>query len=242
MTFFYYICEVACCQFDSIFRINHQHKTIRKIKLSSDQSHTYSFIKVFTHQQTLGYLMFDCLKFYSVVSWITKTMKSFCRIFTLLALIALIDGFKVLGVLPFGSKSHFAIGNGIVKTLHKAGHDVTVISPYPLKKPLERYRDVSTKELLDAYAKGILCWKWSSLLVMKFLTENPLNMFEFGGMDPTLGTFFLYKMGNDLVNSVLSYPRVQKFLEEDQKFDVCVFEIFNADALLVSLILKLKIS
>jgi glucuronosyltransferase len=69
--------------------------------------------------------------------------------------VTLIDGFKVLGILPFGSTSHFAIGHGIIKSLHKAGHEVTVISPYPQKKPLDNYRDISIKEVLDAHAEGV---------------------------------------------------------------------------------------
>jgi glucuronosyltransferase len=81
-------------------------------------------------------------------------MKAFLLAFALLALFAKIDGLKVLGVLVFGSKSHFAIGHGIVNSLHKAGHDVTVISPYPQKKPLKNYRDISTAELLKKHQEG----------------------------------------------------------------------------------------
>jgi hypothetical protein len=58
-----------------------------------------------------------------------------------------------------------------------------------------------------------------------------MNMFDIGKMPPISSMFFLYKMGSDLVNGVMSFPAVQKFLETDEKFDVCVVEIFNADAL-----------
>jgi hypothetical protein len=67
-----------------------------------------------------------------------------------------------------------------------------------------------------------------------FLEKGKFNMFEFGGMPPLLSMFFLFQMGNDLVNSCLSYKGVQDFLKEDQKFDVCVIELFNADAMVVS--------
>jgi hypothetical protein len=59
-------------------------------------------------------------------------------------------------------------------------------------------------------------------------------MFEFGGLHPLMGMMFLFKMGNDLVNSCLSYKGVQEFMKEDQNFDVCVIELFNADAMVVS--------
>lgn len=80
-------------------------------------------------------------------------MKAFCLL-ALFAFSSQIDGFKVLGIFPFGSNSHFAIGNSIVKALHKAGHEVTVISPYPQKKQLEKFRDVSTEDILKKYKKG----------------------------------------------------------------------------------------
>jgi glucuronosyltransferase len=82
-------------------------------------------------------------------------MKIFLFVFVLLALTAKIDGFKVLGVFAFGSKSHFAIGHGIVESLHKAGHDVTVISPYPQKNPNPNYRNISIAELIKKFEKGI---------------------------------------------------------------------------------------
>lgn len=71
-------------------------------------------------------------------------MKVFFSAVVLSLFILQLDGFRVLGVIPFDSKSHFAIGNSILKCLHKAGHEVTVISSYPQKKPLDNYRDIST--------------------------------------------------------------------------------------------------
>jgi hypothetical protein len=53
-------------------------------------------------------------------------------------------------------------------------------------------------------------------------------------MHPFILMAFLYKMGNDLVNSYMNHEGVKRFLEEDQHFDVCVTEVFNADAFLVS--------
>lgn len=49
---------------------------------------------------------------------------SFCIIFS--AIFSLTCGLEVLAILPFFSSSHFAVGNGIVKSLHAAGHEITV--------------------------------------------------------------------------------------------------------------------
>lgn len=65
-------------------------------------------------------------------------------------------------------------------------------------------------------------------------TENSLNGFTLGDMHPWILMTFLYKMGNDLFESYINHQGVKRFLEEDQHFDVCVNEVFNADAFLVS--------
>lgn len=70
------------------------------------------------------------------------------------SIVTLIQGFKVLGILPFGSKSHFAIGHSIVESLLNAGHSVTVISPYPQKKPIKNYTDIDVSPMLEAFKNG----------------------------------------------------------------------------------------
>lgn len=81
--------------------------------------------------------------------------KLLCFAVAICAVFLQVDAAKVLGILPFGGKSHFAIGHAIVMNLHKVGHDITVISPFPQKKPLERYRDISVKSIFDELEKSI---------------------------------------------------------------------------------------
>lgn len=81
-------------------------------------------------------------------------MKLVFVVVALLALICQINGFKVLGVLPIGSSSHFAIGNSILKSLHQAGHEVTSISSFPKKKPVDKYRDISVSDILERDKKS----------------------------------------------------------------------------------------
>lgn len=65
------------------------------------------------------------------------------------------ESLKVVSILPFGSNSHFVIGQSITKSLLKAGHEVTVLSPYPLKKPLANYHDIDLSPLLEKFKKGL---------------------------------------------------------------------------------------
>ena len=56
-----------------------------------------------------------------------------------------------------------------------------------------------------------------------------------GSLDPIAVVSILYKMGDKLVNDYMNYPRVKSFLQSDESFDVCIIEIFNADAFVVSI-------
>lgn len=86
-----------------------------------------------------------------------------------LTFVSSIYGFKVLGVLPFGSKSHFAIGNAIMETLHGAGHEITLISPYPRKTPIQNFRDISLADWLEKYQKGKINYDYECKLILEIL-------------------------------------------------------------------------
>ena len=59
-----------------------------------------------------------------------------------------------------------------------------------------------------------------------------MNPFIFGKY-PAIGTLVvLSNMNADVVDLFMEDTEVQKFLKIDQKFDVCLFEIFFVDALL----------
>lgn len=81
-------------------------------------------------------------------------MKIVGLIFIIHSILIGIDGLKILAFLPFGSKSHFAIGHSIAKTLAETGHEVTAVSPYPVKKPINNYKDISTEDYLKVFFKG----------------------------------------------------------------------------------------
>lgn len=52
------------------------------------------------------------------------------------------------------SKSHFAIGNSVMKSLVDEGHEVTMISPFPSKKPQHNIRDISIADIMDDFIKS----------------------------------------------------------------------------------------
>lgn len=52
------------------------------------------------------------------------------------------SGYRFLGIFPVPSKSHYYIGQNLLKALAEEGHDVTVISPFKDEKPIKNYKVV----------------------------------------------------------------------------------------------------
>lgn len=53
------------------------------------------------------------------------------------------EGYKILGICPISSRSHFNMLETLMKGLAKRGHEVDVVSHYPQKKVYKNYRDLS---------------------------------------------------------------------------------------------------
>jgi hypothetical protein len=64
------------------------------------------------------------------------------------------------------------------------------------------------------------------------LPGDDVNPFIFGQFPAIGSVFMIAKMNVDCVNLFMEEPEVLKFLEEDNKFDICIFETFMVDALL----------
>lgn len=67
----------------------------------------------------------------------------FCVIFALIG--APVTAYHILGVFPTMATSHYKLGHSLMKGLAMAGHNVTVISPYPLNRPIPNYRSIVVK-------------------------------------------------------------------------------------------------
>lgn len=55
--------------------------------------------------------------------------------------LSMCHGYRILGVFPFNGKSHFMMFEHMMKGLARRGHQVDVISTFPLKKPYSNYTD-----------------------------------------------------------------------------------------------------
>nr|WEU75316.1 uridine diphosphate-glycosyltransferases 40AV1 [Glyphodes pyloalis] len=65
------------------------------------------------------------------------------------------DAHKLLVIFPFPGKSHGILGEGYVRNLVKAGHEVTYIASVPLKNPYPGLRQIDVSVNFDIYPTDI---------------------------------------------------------------------------------------
>lgn len=113
---------------------------------------------------------------------------------------------RILFLFPSPSKSHLIVVQGLSTTLAEKGHDVTVVSPFPLSKPMKNYRDIKSP-LTDA-VQDI-----SSDMVknsdQSFLTRMPKMLMAIVEMSRLM----------------IEMPEYQKLLKEE-KFDLVIAGMF----------------
>lgn len=76
-----------------------------------------------------------------------------CFLIFLSATLNLTEGYKVLGVFPTMSKSHYILGSAIMKRLAEEGHEVTVLTPFILNKDVANMTEV----LVDGIVEKTSC-------------------------------------------------------------------------------------
>lgn len=68
------------------------------------------------------------------------------------------NSYKILGIFPFGnSKSHYVIGEAVMRALNEAGHEITMVSVFEIDKPPPpNYRQITIQNLGETLPKGLL--------------------------------------------------------------------------------------
>lgn len=75
----------------------------------------------------------------------------FC--FVVCALSPIAFGYRILGVFPIPSKSHYYVGQALMQGLVERGHEVTVISPFKVKHKIKNYSEVFIENSYDLFRK-----------------------------------------------------------------------------------------
>jgi len=69
-------------------------------------------------------------------------MQMLSVIFPWLFCLSVCHGYRLLGLFPFQGKSHFVMFENLMKGLAKKGHQIDMVSKFPLKKPYPNYTDI----------------------------------------------------------------------------------------------------
>ncbi|XP_043488518.1 UDP-glucosyltransferase 2-like [Polistes fuscatus] len=140
-----------------------------------------------------------------------------CLIIYLTVCLTFSQGYRMLGIFAFHGKSHFMMFEALMKGLAKKGHQVDVISAFPLKKPVENYTDLVSIPIKLTLVNNV------SFDFMKInLREMPVHAVS------TMG-------GNELCE-YLNLPEIQKIIKDpptNPPYDVVISEIFGASCFAV---------
>ncbi|XP_017005921.2 UDP-glucosyltransferase 2 [Drosophila takahashii] len=121
-------------------------------------------------------------------------------------------GYSYLLVSHTASKSHHAVGFALAKGLANAGHEVTLISPFPQKKPAKNLIDIDTPNVITVMGvhKARILENAKKPVILRY---------------PTMSA-----MGLDLTEALFKAPAVQELLAQNRTFDGVICETFMNDA------------
>ncbi|EDV93634.1 GH18169 [Drosophila grimshawi] len=131
---------------------------------------------------------------------------------TLLCLLSCVASYNYMVVLPCAARSHYNVGSALAKGLAAAGHQVTLVSPFALKKPIKNINDLPVPSILKAMSGDI---------------GNLLKTSEASIIQQILG---LYDMGIRRTGVLLSDSSVIELMQSNQTFDAVICEVFLNEA------------
>ncbi|KAJ8980273.1 hypothetical protein NQ317_005131, partial [Molorchus minor] len=123
---------------------------------------------------------------------------------------------RILGIFPFSSRSHYILGNSLMKGLAEAGHNVTLISPFEDIIPPKR----------GSYNNVVLTGFYEEYLEM----VDKMNLFEMDHQSP-IARIFMQSFTLPINTKTLEHPNVQNLINSGTEFDVIVLEQFMTDVL-----------
>ncbi|KAJ3642483.1 hypothetical protein Zmor_025265 [Zophobas morio] len=123
---------------------------------------------------------------------------------------------KILGVFPVPARSHYILGNSLMKGLAEGGHEVTIIAPF-VDKNLPKngsYKQIELTEVAEEHERR----------------RKEMKMFDMDDMNPIVFITFVLDWITAFTEHTLKSSKVQKLLKSGEKFDVVIIEQFMNDA------------
>ena len=139
------------------------------------------------------------------------------QIFLVFTILSVCKSYRILGVFPFNAKSHNIVFEALMKGLAKRGHQVDVITQFPLKKDVKNYKEIlnldgTLDRLVDNYT-------------IQFITQMNEDVLEL--LAENYGNRLCHFLGLDELQKLIKNPPT------DPAYDVVITEvIFNYNAYL----------
>ncbi|XP_041451016.1 UDP-glycosyltransferase UGT5-like [Drosophila obscura] len=130
----------------------------------------------------------------------------------LLCLLSCVSAYNYLVVLHTAARSHYHVGSALAKGLAAAGHQVTIVSPFELKKPIKNIKDVNVPGVLEAM-KG-----------------NIANLLEKSRESIVTRIIDFHHMGLAITDALLRDPSVVELMQSNQTYDAVISEVFLNEA------------
>lgn len=116
---------------------------------------------------------------------------------------------RILGVFPFPGKSHMNVNRALVVELARRGHEVTIISCFPLEKPIPNYKDIVIPDYSDIF-QGHLAENATKYDIANTTIVSMLKMMAIAF--------------TEMEDQLLSGKPITDLLNSEEKFDLVIYE------------------
>ncbi|KAJ0172131.1 hypothetical protein K1T71_012104 [Dendrolimus kikuchii] len=189
-----------------VFWVEHVVKTRGAPHLRSPALHTPLYQKLFLDVLAATFVALYVFKSLIIV---INMMKWPLLIISLVNLLIYSEALKILVVFPMPGRSHAILGDGIVKHLLAAGHEVSYITAIPIKNPPPKLHQIDVSANFDATGG-------SNFFDLKTIMESKIGM-----NNPAIAVIFL----TQIHRTTMENENVQKFIKDPkQQFDVILAE------------------
>ncbi|KOC60177.1 Ecdysteroid UDP-glucosyltransferase [Habropoda laboriosa] len=121
------------------------------------------------------------------------------------------NGLRILGLFPLNGKSHWVMGEQLMISLANRGHQVDVVTHFPLKKPPANYREISLEGSLEPVVNNM-----NASLIERISTNDMRS---------------LVYMAGDRICSLMEHEKLQQLIKNPPKnppYDLIIVELFVA--------------
>ncbi|XP_069681767.1 UDP-glycosyltransferase UGT5-like [Periplaneta americana] len=131
---------------------------------------------------------------------------------TLLLLCSNVASYKILALFPHIARSHYVMGEALLKGLAARGHHVTVVSHFPQKNPIPNFKDIS---LVGATTVAV----------------EQIQLVNVGTGNIPFTINMLATMAMDVCETTLPAAPIQELMKSQEKYDLIITELFNTDCM-----------